>query len=75
MKKILGKTTTKSSALPTKITVNNKISDIFKEKKEPDEFNNLFTNIKTDLVNKIPNASKSFHSYVTKVNHSQQIIN
>ena len=44
MKKILGKTTTKSSALPTKITVNNKISDIFKEKKEADEFNNLFTN-------------------------------
>ena len=75
MKKILGKTTTKSSALATKITVNNKISDIFKEKKEADEFNNLFTNIKTDLVNKIPNASKSFHSYVTKVNHSQQIIN
>ena len=70
MKEILGKTTTKSSVLPTKITVSNKINDIFDEKKEADEFNNFFTNIKYDLANKIPNASKSFHSYVTKVNTS-----
>ena len=70
MKEILGKTTTKSSVPPTKITVSNKINDIFDEKKEADEFNNFFTNIKYDLANKIPNASKSFHSYVTKVNTS-----
>ena len=57
MKEILGKCTTKSSTLPTKITVNK--TDIFDTKKIADEFNNFFTNIGTDLANKIPNASKS----------------
>ena len=32
-----------------------------------DDFNNFFTNNGTDLANKIPNASKPFHSYVIKV--------
>ena len=34
------------------------------QKKIADEFNKLFTNIGTDLANKIPNASKRFDSYV-----------
>ena len=38
------------------------------QKKIADEFNKLFTNIGTDLKNKIPNASKPFDSYTTKVN-------
>ena len=42
MKEILGKCTTKSSTLPTKITVNK--TDIFDTKKIADEFNNFFTN-------------------------------
>ena len=33
-------------------------------------FNKFFTNIRTDLANKIPNASKGFDSYITKVNTS-----
>ena len=70
MKEILGKCTTKSSTLPTKITVNK--TDIFDTKKIADEFNKLFTNIGTDLANKIPNASKQFDFYITKVNTSME---
>ena len=47
MKEILGKCTTKSSTLPTKITVNK--TDIFDTKKIADEFNEFFTSIGTDL--------------------------
>ena len=68
MKEILGKCTTKSSTLPTKITVNK--TDIFDIKKIADELNKFFTNIGTDLANKIPNASKRFDLYITKVNTS-----
>ena len=66
MKKILGKCTTKSSTLPTKITVNK--TDIFDAKKTADEFNNFFTNIGTDLANKISNTSKRLDFDITKVN-------
>ena len=70
MKEILGKSTTKSSTLPTKITVNK--TDIFDPKKIADEFNKFFTNIGADLANKIPNASKRFNFYITKVNTSME---
>ena len=70
MKEILGKCTTKSSTLLTKITVNK--TDIFDIKKIADEFNKFFTNIGTDLANKIPNASKRFDFYITKVNTNME---
>ena len=70
MKEILGKCTTKSSTLPTKITVNK--TDIFDAEKIADEFNKFFTNIGTDLANKIPNASNPFDSYITKTNTSME---
>ena len=54
----------------TKITVNK--TDIFDTKKIADEFNKFFTNIGTDLANKIPNASKRFDFYITKVNTSME---
>ena len=60
MKEVLGKCTTKSSSLPTKITVNKT------------EFNKFFTNIGTDLAHKIPNALKRFDSYITKVSTSME---
>ena len=47
MKEILGKCTTKSSTLPTKITVRK--TDIFDAAKIADEFNKFFTSIGTDL--------------------------
>ena len=56
MKELLGKCTTKSLTLPTKIAVNE--TDIFDATKIVDEFNKFFTNIGTDLANKIPNASE-----------------
>ena len=65
MKEILGKCATNSSILPTKISVNK--TDIFDTKKIADEFNKFFTNIGTDLANKIPNASKRFGFYITKL--------
>ena len=37
-----------------------------------DEFNKFFTNIGTDLANNIPNASKRFDFYITKVNTSME---
>ena len=63
MKEILGKCTTNKSALATKITVNK--TDIFDTKKIAHEFNKCFTNIGTDLANKIPNASNQFDFYLT----------
>ena len=66
MKEILGKRTTKSSTLQTKITVNK--TDIFDAKQIADEFNKFFTNIGTELANKIPNASNPVDSYITEVN-------
>ena len=70
MKEILGKCITNNSALATKITVNK--TDIFDTKKIVDEFNKFFTNIGTDLANKIPNASKRFDFYITKVNTNME---
>ena len=66
MKEILGKCTTKSPVLLTKTTVNE--TNSFDVKKIAYEFNQLFTNIRADLTNKIPNASKPFDSYINKVN-------
>ena len=43
------------------------------QKKIADEFNKFFTNIKTDLANRILNASKRFDFYITKVNTSMDI--
>ena len=71
MKAVLGECThQKSSTLPTGITVNK--TDIFDTKAMADEFNKFFTNIGTDLANKIPNASKQFDFYITKVNTSME---
>ena len=70
MKDIPGKCTTKSSTLPTKITVTK--TDIFDTKKIVDEFYKFFTNIGTGLANKISNASKRFDFYITKVNTSME---
>ena len=42
------------------------------QKKIVDEFNKFFSNIGIDLANKIPNASKQFDLYTTKVNTSME---
>ena len=40
--------------------------------KKADEFKKIFTNIGTELENKISNASKPFDFYITKVNTSME---
>ena len=70
MKEILGKCATKSSTLPAKITINK--TAIFDIKKIADEFNKFFTNIGNNLANKIPNTSKRFDFYITKVNTNME---
>ena len=54
----------KSSNLPRRSTVNE--VDIFDKRKIPNKFNTFFTNIKSKLASKIPNASTTFESYINK---------
>ena len=64
MKELIGKIKLKSSNLPRRITVNK--VDIFDERKIANEFNAFFTNIGSKLASKIPNASKTFETYINK---------
>ena len=41
-------------------------------KKIADEFDKILPNIGTDLANKIPNGSKQFDFYITKINTSME---
>ena len=77
MKEILGKCTTKSSTLLTKVTVHK--NDIFDAKKQKQKNKNqllinsikfLQTDLGTDLANKITNSSNPFNSYIAKTNTS-----
>ena len=66
MKELFGKIKRKSSNLPRNITVNE--VDIFDERKMGNEFNAFFTNIGSEVVSKIPNASTTSESYINKPN-------
>ena len=45
-------------------------SDMFDKQKIADEFNNVFTNIVSDVANEIQNTSNSFYTYVTEVDNT-----
>ena len=64
MKELVGKIKLKPSNLPRRVTVNE--VDAFDEPKIANEFNAFFTNIETKLATKIPNASRTFQSYINK---------
>ena len=64
MKELVGKIKLKPSNLPRRVTVNE--VDAFDEPKIANEFNAFFTNIETKLASKIPNASRTFQSYINK---------
>ena len=64
MKELIGKIKLKSSNLSRRITVNE--VDIFDKRKIANEFNAFFTNIGRKLASKIPNASTTFESYISK---------
>ena len=64
MKVLIGKIKLRSSNLPRRITVNK--VDIFDEREIANEFNAFFTNNGSKLASKIPNASTTFESYISK---------
>ena len=71
MKELIGKIKPKSSNLPRRITVDK--VDIFDERKIANEFNAFFTNIGSKLASKIPNASKTFETYINKPDSIMEI--
>ena len=71
MKELVGKIKLKSSNLPRRITVIK--VDIFDKRKIANEFNAFFTNIESKLASKIPNASKTFETYINKPNSIMEI--
>ena len=66
MNDIIGKSKIKSISLPRKLTVNK--MDVYNKLKIADAFNNFFTNIGQKLASQIPKSSKTFETYIKKVN-------
>ena len=52
--------------LPRKFTINK--VDVYNKPKIADVFNDLFTNIGQKLTSQIPKSSKTFETYIKKVN-------
>ena len=65
MKEVIGKTNKSGSRLPTKLVINK--SDVTSEIGIANEFNKLFTNIGPELAEKIPTASRTFESFLKKI--------
>ena len=65
MKELIGKIKLKSSNLPPGIITVSEV-DIFDEHKIANESNAFCTNIGSELASKIPNASTTFESYISK---------
>ena len=63
MKEITGKKKTKSNSFPKMLKL--ETGNTYNQKKIADEFNSFFTNIGTNLANKIPNVQKSFKDYLS----------
>lgn len=63
MKEITGKQKENSNSLPQTIKVNEK--SIYDEKQIATEFNNFFTNVGTNLANKIPNIQITFDEFLS----------
>ena len=66
MKDIIGKSKIKSTNLPRKLTINK--VDVYNKPKIVDAFNDFFTNIGQNLASQIPKSSKTFETYMNKVN-------
>ena len=66
MKELIGKNKIYKSSFPQKIVIDT--TEIVGETKTSNEFNNFFTNIGQKLVQKIPQPSKPFQSYMKTVN-------
>ena len=66
MKDIIGKSKTRSTNLPRKLTINK--VDVYNKPEIADAFNDFFTNIGQKLASQIPKSSKIFETYINKVN-------
>ena len=64
MKEVIGKRNKSGSRLPTKLVNKN---DVTSEIGIANEFNKFFTNIGPELAGKIPTASRTFESFLNKI--------
>ena len=62
---MIGKSKIKSTDLPRKLTINK--VDVYNKPEIADAFN-FFTNIGQKLASQIPKSSKTFETYINKVN-------
>ena len=65
MKEVIGKTNKPRSRLPTKLVINK--NDMTSEIGIANEFNKFFTKIGPELAEKIPTASRTFDSFLNKI--------
>ena len=65
MKEVIGKTNKPGSHLPTKLVINK--NDVTSEISIANEINKFFTKISPELVEKIPTASRTFESFLNKI--------
>ena len=66
MKNIIGNSKIKSTNLPPKLTINK--VDVYNKPKIADAFSDFFTNIGQKMASQIPKSSKTFETYINKVN-------
>ena len=65
MKEVLGKTNKPGSCLHTKLVI--KKNDVTSEIGIANEFNKFFTNVGPELAGKIPTTSRTFESFLNKI--------
>ena len=66
MKDLIGKSKIKSTYLPHKLTVNK--VDVYNKLEITYAFNDFFTSIDQKLASPIPKSSKTYKTYINKVN-------
>ena len=71
MKEVIGKTKKPGSRLPTKLVINK--NDVTSEIGIANEFNKFFTKIGAGLAEKIPTASRTFESFLNKIDTTMPV--
>ena len=66
MKDIIGKSKIRSTNLPRKLIINK--TNVYNKHKRANAFNDFFTNIGQKEASQIPKSSKTFETYINKVN-------
>ena len=65
MKEVIGETNKSGPRQPTKLVINK--NDVTSEIRIANDFNKFFTNIGPELAEKIPTASRTFESFLSKI--------